>query len=207
LGPFSYVLAHEVAGVESLVVPGSADGTPSTYHSLIHANAATGIASLEELPGHSFAFVDPASASGHLIPRAMLVSAGIDPEQDLEMIFAGGHDASLLAIAGGRVDAGASSDGQFREMVQAGVIDEANFVTLARSEPIPSSPLTTRGDLDPALRERLLQALLRFHEEVPPEVAAGVLGEDRDRYVEAPDSLYDPIREVAEVLDLETLPE
>jgi phosphonate transport system substrate-binding protein len=207
-GPFSYILAHQVAGARALVVPGTDAGEPSTYRSQILANAEAGIADLDGLRGHSFSFVDPASTSGHLIPRSILVQNGIDPDRDLETIFAGGHDASLLSIDGGRVDAGAASEPQYLEMIEAGLIEEGNFVILAQSDPIPSSPYATRDDLDPGLRERLLQAMLRFHETATPEVAAEVLGAN-DRYVAADDASYDVIRETAEVLnlDLEALEE
>jgi phosphate/phosphite/phosphonate ABC transporter binding protein len=77
-GPFSYVLAAQVADARVFVVPGSADGITSTYNSLIVTHTASGITSLDELKGRNFSFVDPASTSGHLIPRAMLLKAGID---------------------------------------------------------------------------------------------------------------------------------
>ena len=101
-GPFSYVLAAQVADARVFVVPGSADGITTTYNSLIVTHASSGITTLDELKGRDFAFVDPASTSGHLIPRALLVKAGIEPERDMKTIFAGGHDASLLAINGKR---------------------------------------------------------------------------------------------------------
>jgi phosphonate transport system substrate-binding protein len=201
-GPFSYVLAHQVANAQALVMVGDADGNPSVYYSLIMANADAGIATLADLPGHSFSFVDPASTSGHLIPRFNLVNNGIDPETDLETIFAGGHDASLLAINEGRVDAGAASEPQYNTMVEEGLIDAANFVELLRSDPIPESPWAYRGDLDPALVERIRQAFLGFHEAVDPEVIAAILDDNGARYVAVEDSLYDPLREVVTVLDL-----
>src|SRR5262245_51139369 len=128
-GPFSYVLAAQVADARVFVVPGSADGITSTYNSLIVTHTASGITSMDGLKGRNFSFVDPASTSGHLIPRAMLMKAGIDPDKDLKTIFAGGHDASLLAINGKRVDAGAVSSTQHKRMIEAGIVDEANLLT------------------------------------------------------------------------------
>ena len=202
-GPFSYVLAHEVANAQALVMVGDAEGNPAVYYSLIVANADAGIAALADLPGHSFSFVDPASTSGYLIPSYNLVNNGIDPNTDLETIFAGGHDASLLAINEGRVDAGAASEPQYNTMVEEGLIDPANFVLLLKSDPIPESPWAYRGDLDPALVERIRQTMLSFHEAVAPEVIAAILDDNGAQYVTVEDSLYDPLRAVVDVLGLD----
>jgi phosphonate transport system substrate-binding protein len=202
-GPFSYVLAHEVAGARSLVVVGTPDGQPATYRSLIVANAGTGITDLEGIRGRSFAFVDPASTSGYLIPRATMVGAGLDPDQDLgETRFAGGHDASLLAVANGQTDAGAVADVTYRSAIAEGLVAEADVVIVAESDPIPESPFAVRDDLDPGLRERLKRAFLSAHEVLGEETINGILDQNGGRFVEAPDSLYDPLREVVQTLDL-----
>jgi phosphonate transport system substrate-binding protein len=202
-GPFSYVLAAQVAEARVFVVPGSADGITSTYNSLLVANAKSGITTVEGLVGHSFSFVDPASTSGHLIPRAMLLKAGVDADRDLKTIFAGGHDASLLAINGGKVDAGAVSSTQHKRMIEAGIVDASNLVTLITSDPIPSSPFAVRGSLDTGLQERFRDAFLDAHNYMSVEIRKELLGGETNRYVAADDSLYDPIRETAKILNLD----
>jgi phosphonate transport system substrate-binding protein len=202
-GPFSYVLAAQVADARVFVVPGSSDGITSTYNSLIVTHTASGITDLAGLKGRNFAFVDPASTSGHLIPRAMLMKAGIEPDRDLKTIFAGGHDASLLAINGKRVDAGAVSSTQHQRMIEAGVVDEGNLLTLITSDPIPSSPFAARGSLDAALAENLKQAFLDAHTSMTVEIRKELLGGETNRYVAADDTLYDPIRDTARILNLD----
>lgn len=202
-GPFSYVLAAQVAEARVFVVPGSADGITTTYNSLIVTHTASGITSMENLRGRNFAFVDPASTSGHLIPRALLMKAGLDPDKDMKALFAGGHDASLLAINGKRVDAGAVSSSTHKRMIDAGVVDAANLLTLATSDPIPSSPFTARASLDPSLAERLKEAFLEAHNYMTPEIRRELIGGEKNQYVAADDTLYDPIREVARILNLD----
>jgi phosphonate transport system substrate-binding protein len=202
-GPFSYVLAAQVADARVFAVPGSADGITSTYNSLLVANAKSAITTVDGLVGHSFSFVDPASTSGHLIPRAMMLKAGVDPDRDLKTIFAGGHDASLLAINRGKVDAGAVSSTQHKRMIEAGIVDANNLVTLITSDPIPSSPFAVRGSLDAGLQERLRDAFLEAHTYMSVEIRKELLGSETGRYVAADDSLYDPIRETARILNLD----
>jgi phosphonate transport system substrate-binding protein len=201
-GPFSYVLASQVAGAKSLVSPGNDAGEPSTYNSIIIAGANSGIKTLEDLKGHTFAFVDPASTSGHLVPRGMLLQAGINPDTDLEATFSGGHDATALAVNNGQIDAGAMAKSNYDRYLESGTIQEENFVIVATSDPIPEGPLAVSKDFDPAVAERLKQAMLRFHEvETDPAVLEIVI-ENGTRFVDAPDEIYDGLRALAEELQL-----
>jgi phosphonate transport system substrate-binding protein len=133
----------------------------------------------------------------------MLIKGGIDPDHDLKTIFAGGHDASLLAINGNKVDAGAVSSTQHARMIAAGVVDANNLVTLITSDPIPSSPFAARGSLDSGLADALKDAFLNAHSYMTPELRKELIGGETNRYVAADDSLYDPIRETARILNLD----
>ena len=72
----------------------------------------SGINSLKDLKGKSFAFVDPASTSGHLYPKTLLFSKGLDPKTFFgKSVFAGSHNAVVFSIYKGEVDGGAAYDG------------------------------------------------------------------------------------------------
>ncbi len=169
-GPFSYILAAERANATAIIAGGdNATGKVGSYHSLIIANKKSGITSTDDLLARSrettFAFVDPASTSGNLIPRGYLFSEGIDPDKDFkESIFAGGHDAVGLAVKSGKVDAGAIYDTGFERMVDSGALNPEEITVIWTSEPIPKSPLAVRGDMDPELVEMIQQAFLDMHD-------------------------------------------
>ncbi|MGH3147828.1 MAG: phosphate/phosphite/phosphonate ABC transporter substrate-binding protein, partial [Rubrobacter sp.] len=128
-GPLSYVLANEVADAEAIAVQTTEEGVKDpSYHSLMITQADSGITEIEDLEGKSFAFVDPASTSGNLFPRKAFDEAGMDPEKDLaESTYAGGHDASALAVTNGTVDGAAVADTTFDLMVEEGTINESEF--------------------------------------------------------------------------------
>ncbi len=120
-GPFSYVIASKVANAEA-IVNGVKESTGSaTYKSVIIVNAESGIKTLADLKGKTFAFVDPASTSGNLMPRKMLIENGINPENDFTEYLT--HNAVQYAIANGKVDAGAIGDNVYDRMIKEGEID------------------------------------------------------------------------------------
>ncbi len=199
-GPFSYILAAEEAGAEALVNGVRRDTGKATYKSIIITKADSGIETLEDLKGCTFAFVDPASTSGNLIPRKMLMENGIDPEEDFSTIhYAGTHDAVELAVKNGTVDAGALGDTTHKRMLKEGHVDPEDVHIVHESMPIPGSPIVVRGDLPQDLKDRIKQALLDMDEQTILRV--GGWG-DIEGYVEVSDSDYDVIRETKELLDL-----
>jgi len=202
LGPLSYVLAVERASAEAFAVQLTEEGGDApTYHSFIITQRDSDIQSLEDLRERTFAFVDPTSTSGNLFPRQGFTEAGIDPDNDLgDATFAGGHDASGLAVARGDVDAGAISSTVLGNMFAEGIIQEDEVRTVWESDPIPESPIAVRGDLSQEAKDRIKEVFVGLRaedvglDELSPDGAIG--------YIEAQDSDYDVIRDLAQTLDL-----
>ena len=110
LGPFSYVLATTVAPVEAFAVTVIARTMQPSYQSIIIAPKDGPVNSLADLKGRTFAFVDPGSTSGFMVPSAAFIKAGITPEKDFrQVMYSGGHDATIVAVGSGKVDAGSTS--------------------------------------------------------------------------------------------------
>src|SRR5467141_1239797 len=77
LGPFSYVLATTQAPVEAFAVTVIAKTMQPSYRSIIIARNESPISALVEIKGRTFAFVDPGSTSGYMVPAAAFIGAGI----------------------------------------------------------------------------------------------------------------------------------
>lgn len=200
-GPFSYVIAANVAGAEAIVNGVRKSDGKSDYRSIIVVNAQSGIRNLEDLKGKSFAFVDPASTSGNLIPRKMLIENGIDPDKDFgKFYYAGTHNAVEYAVANGKVDAGADSDNSYNRMVAAGEIDPKINKIIFTSDPIPGSPIALRNDLPADLKIKIQEALLRMDEQTIHKVSGWG---DISSYQKVSDSDYDIIRDTAKILGMD----
>lgn len=198
LGPFSYVLATTVADVEAFSVAVTKKTGQSAYKSLILARKDSGIKDLADLKGHTFAFVDPTSASGHLFPKAGLAQAGYEPEKLFSRVmFSGSHDASILAVENKKVDAAAVADRILASAVSKGVVKQDDFKVVWTSRPIPESPMVWRKDLDPALKQKVAAALASMKD--VPWGDQGVL----NGFQPTNDAAYDVVRETAKVLDLD----
>ena len=199
LGPFSYVLASKVAMAEALVGGVRKSTGKTSYNSIIITRPDTGIKTVEDLKGHSFAFLDPASTSGYLVPMNMFKEKGIDPNKDFtETIFAGSHVAVQLAVANGGVDAGADNMPTYELMVEKGEIDPEKQVIIWTSEDIPPSPISVRGDLPQEWKDKIKAVFL------DPEAAAITHAEGKMMgYAEVKDSDYDGLREIATNLGLD----
>lgn len=200
-GPFSYVIAANVAGAEAIVNGVRESDGKSDYHSIIVTRADSGIKSLEDLKGKSFAFVDPASTSGNLMPRKMLIEGGIDPDKDFSnSYYAGTHNAVEYAVANKKVDAGADSDNSYDRMVEAGEIDPKVNKIIYKSEPIPGSPIVVRGNLPEDLKEKIADALVNMDKQEIHKVDGwgGI-----SHYQRVKDSDYDIIRDIARVLNMD----
>ncbi|MGP4040099.1 phosphate/phosphite/phosphonate ABC transporter substrate-binding protein [Gracilibacillus sp. D59] len=201
-GPFGYIIAAERSGAVPIAIMGQSEES-AFYTSAIVVPADSDIESLEELKGTSFLFVDPASTSGNLFPRALLLDElGLENE-DLEGFFgsvaySGGHDKSLLALANGDADAAAVAPMTIDMFAKSGMINKDDYKVIATTDPIPSAPLTYREGLPEDLVEKIKEFALHYHEQNPEYFEL----QGANAYYPVDDSDYDAIRDVAERLNM-----
>jgi phosphonate transport system substrate-binding protein len=202
-GPLSYVLAHQVAKAEAIATYATADGAADTYTASIVTWPGSGIATLKEVAGHTFAYSDPASTSGHLFPAYGLKQAGIDPDKGVRAIYAGSHTASFEALRNHKVDAGELNSPQIVSAEVAGIWDPKAFVTLWTSSPIPQDPITVRADLPAGFKARLTEVLQHLDLTVIPADIRKITGLKGRGYVPQTDAAYDGIRDLVGVLHID----
>ena len=204
--PFAYIIASQKPGLLPIATIGRA-GKPSLYRSFIFTNPNTGIKSLGALKLHAsdltLCFSDPASASGHLIPRAYLTSIGLDPSKAFKQtMFAGNHASSILNVKSGKVDVGcSSSDLTYDKLVREGIIKREDIVTLWESPPIINNAIVMREELNIEFIDEVRTIYLNIAKENYPAFSAYAklyypnpvdMG-----YVPAYDSMYNSLREIA----------
>ena len=196
LGPFSYVLAASIAEVDPIAIAETQRQGPS-YRALIIARRDRNIRSLADLKGRTFAFVDPSSTSGHLFPKSAMLRAGLNPDTDMRAIFAGSHDASILAVQNGKVDAAAVADGLLEAAMARGIVKADDITIVWTSDPIPGAPVVMRRDLPEPFKQRIRAAFAAMHD-IP-----WAKGTTIKRWVPATDETFAIVRETSKILNLD----
>ena len=202
-GPLGYVLAHQVAKAEAVASFSQKDGKPMTYTASIVSWPGSGVTSLKGAEGHSFAFSDPASTSGHLFPAYALQKAGIDADKGVKPVYAGSHTATFEALRNHKVEAGELNSDQITSAQHQGMWQDGMFTTLWQSDPIPQDPIAVRGDLPAGLKARLTQILQNLDLKVLPQKDLDVLAGDGKSFVAIDDASYDGIRDMVKILKVD----
>jgi phosphonate transport system substrate-binding protein len=188
-----YVLDHERFGLELLVAPLVYD--EPIYYSYVIVPRDSPVQRFEELRGKRYAFSDPLSNSGHLVPVYMLARAGETPERFFRRhIFTYSHSANVEAVAVKFVD-GASVDSYVYDYLAATnprLTEKTRIIE--RSPPHGITPVVVRAGLDPALKARVRTILLEMDRD--PRGRDILKQMMIRRFVAAPDSLFDSIREM-----------
>src|SRR6185436_4818731 len=203
LAPASYVLAKNEADVK-VVLKSERKGIP-TYYAAIITRADSGIKTLDDLRGKTFAFGDALSTTGHVFPRKMFKERGIDPVRDFKQIlYSGGHDATVLAVLNRKVDAGAtyanSPDSQDTAWMRylKDPEDVKKIRAIAFSEPIPADNLVIRGDLDDTIAKKIVDVFVNLSRDPAGKKMLRELYQI-DGFVTATDKDYDSVREAFKI--------
>jgi phosphonate transport system substrate-binding protein len=162
-GPFSYVIArNNGAAIEPIAAQIEGPNEEPVYQSYGIVPKGSPIKDLAGFRGKKVCFVDPSSTSGYLYPSAGLLDVGIDPQKDVTPVFAGGHDASGIAVAKGNCEAGFAFDKIVdTELAKAGDINAGDLQVVWKSEPIANSPMAVRSDLSATVKEKLKGAVVK----------------------------------------------
>ena len=126
------------------------------------------IKSLADLKGKNVSFGSQSSTSGHLMPRAFLLDAKIDPDRDFKRVaYSGAHDATIAAVAAGKVDAGALNISVWEKFVADKKVDTSKVRVFFTTPPYYDYNWTVHADMPVALREKIVKAFLDLNKNTP----------------------------------------
>lgn len=191
LGGFTYVQAAARAGVKPLVQR-VAD---QQFHSLFITPAHSRIHSLSDLHGQ-FVFGDVNSTSGHLMPLYYMEHAKVDPKVIRGAIFSGAHDATALAIANGRAEAGAMDELVYRKMLATGQLKPDTVRVFYTTPTFFDYVWVANRNLDPKAADAFANSMLALRPDDPAQkTLLQIL--NAQHYVPAHDADYTKLRAAA----------
>ena len=188
-----YVEGHRDFGMELLCVPVCFGKTEYRSYFIVHKDSA--IQSIEELRGKLFAFSDPLSNTGMLIPSYTLAKMGETPELFFrKYIFTYSHDNSIRSVAEKFVD-GAAVDSliwEYLSVREPQLTAQTRIILKSPLYAIP--PVVISPGIDSELKEKLRSAFLNMHNDPRGrKILKRVL---IDRFTVVEDSAYDSIRQM-----------
>ncbi|MBL8514483.1 MAG: phosphate/phosphite/phosphonate ABC transporter substrate-binding protein [Betaproteobacteria bacterium] len=193
MGPWGYVLANHQAGAEAVATI-LYQGKPE-YFAIMVTGPNSGIKSIEDMKGKTFAFGDKGSTSGYLIPNHEFQKRGIDPEKYFSKVIYTKHQAIETQVTRGELDAGADYNRNRDAMIAEGLIKAADSRIIWTSAPLPNDAFAVSRDLaqDKAFTAKLVKAL----QAIGPLLATrpALLPKSYTGFVAKDNSYYKPIRD------------
>jgi len=191
-GPKSYVEASARANAQALALELDKSGAKGYYGVLI-SKKGSGIRTLDQAIKHNktFAFTDPNSTSGCLVPSVLFYRDLKTPPEKLfkEVSFSGSHGASILAVKNSKIQVAATNNIDLDRMIEKGAVSKEDFNYIWRSELIPGAPMCGRKDLPESLKAAFTGALMSFNFN-----KMGIEKIQNGGYAPVDDSTYDVVR-------------
>lgn len=195
-GGFTFVQANVRSGGK--IVPLVQREEDEKFRSVFITEAKSGINKLEDLKGHTLSFGSQSSTSGHLMPRSFLLAAKINPDVDLKRVaFSGAHDATIAAVASGKVDAGALNISVWEKFVADKKVDPTQVKVFYTTPPYFDYNWSVHADMPQALQDKIKAAFLALDPNTPQ--GKEILGLQRaTRFIATKPENYSGIKAAAE---------
>lgn len=166
ISSWPYILANQMA--DAWIIAGELRGGSNFYFSQYYARKDRGINTLADLRGKTVAFSSPTSGSAYLFPIAKLVEEGLIKNGDEAnrffkgIMFSGGYEQSLKALARGEVDAAGAADHAFNQYLTPE--EQGKIKVISRQGPVPVHGVAVKGNLPHELVARIQRAILDLNE-------------------------------------------
>jgi phosphonate transport system substrate-binding protein len=188
-----YVRGRDEFGLDILVMP-QINGK-AVYYSYIIVHKDSPIAGLKDLRGKTFAFTDPQSNTGRMVPTFMLAKMNETPETFFSRYFyTDNHDKAIMAVAQKNADGAAVDSLIWEYFNKTNPEYTSKTKVIIKSSPYASPPVVAGPHLTAELKEQLRDIFLGMHED--PEGREILNGMQLERFVRGNDSAYASVREM-----------
>lgn len=193
MGPWGYVLANNEAKAQAVATI-EYEGKPE-YFGIMVTNPKSGIKSMADLKGKTFAFGDKGSTSGYLIPFHYFQKQGINPDTYFSKVINTSHQAIQTQVTQGAIDAGADYNRNRDAMIADGLIKAEDSKIIWTSDPLPNDAFAVSSKLfeDKAFVAKLQEALLGIGAELKNQ--PNLLPPRYTGFAKKDNSYYKPIRD------------
>ncbi|EAW34174.1 phosphonate ABC transporter substrate-binding protein [Lyngbya sp. PCC 8106] len=195
LGGKSYIEAAKIANAEAFAQTVGLDGSKGYYAYLI-TNKDNPIVSqivnedgdqyvIKNASDLTFAFNDPNSTSGFLVPSYYVFAKNnVNPKKVFKkLIFSGNHEATALAIANNQVDVATNNSESLSRLEKTNPAAREKIQVIWTSPEIPSDPIAYRRDLPEELKTKIKDFFYNYNDETvlgPLEWSGFIVADDKN---------------------------
>ncbi len=213
MGANAIALGAERANIDPIVMKAE-DGDPekAVYRSLLITNASNDdINSIEDIKGHTMAFVDPESTSGNLVPTSEIIKAFPNDALDMDKLhtndafftavsYSGSHQAGIQAVARGDVEIVPVSNQILASEIASGNVNEADIKVIHESGTIPAEAMVVAEHVDDETRQMLVDFLVEYDNQA---YFTEVIKKDNARFIKCSIEDYAAVIELNNILNEE----
>lgn len=194
MGPAPYIILVDKFGKRPLLAA-FATKAGKSFRGVIVVRKESPTTTLSQLRGKTFAFGPPPSTMSYLVPRFMLLEAGIDLPQLGTTKFLNNHENIALSVLAGNFEAGAMKEDIFKQYEKEGLR------TIAVSDPMPDHLFVARANLPDDLVRTITTTMLTLQDSEDGRQILAAMQNNLVALVPAQDSDYDPLRKVLATLE------
>ena len=194
LGPAGYVRLTQQYGAKQPLAQMEISGKSQLF-GVIAVRRNSKLKKLSELKKMRFAYGDPDSTMSHVVPRYMLIRAGIPKGLPEQYKYLGSHRNVALAVLAGRYDAGAMKMEVYDELKSHGL------QVLKVSPGLPDHVFVARANLPHKLASNLRQTMLRLHKDPSGESVLGSIHKNLTALNRFADADFHSLRRMMETVD------
>jgi phosphonate transport system substrate-binding protein len=186
-----YVSGKQSCRFEALAIP--LVKQKPVYRAHLLTSRAASVSRFDDLRGKAFAFSDPDSTTGCIVPRFLLAQRGEQPQSFFSRtLFTYSHDNSMLAVSRSLVDAAFVHEHIWDFYLSKNPEAASRLRIVSSSEPYGNPPLVASAFVPEPLRQQVREALFAMHED--PKGAAILRALRIDRFIPPEERLYDPVQ-------------
>lgn len=168
-------------------------GEDDKFRGIILVRKDSGINRVADLKGKTVSFPAPTALAATMMPLSFLHSHGLDVNKDINRLFSGSHESSIMNVSLGKSDAGATWLPPWQAFIEHNPGLSAELEVKWETPHLVNNGLVARDDIPPEMVEKVRSLLvtLHTHEEGRRLLAALLL----THFENATEATYQPVRD------------
>lgn len=168
-------------------------GDDENFRGIILVRKDGGIRTVADLKGKKVSYPAATALAATMMPQYFLHTHGLDVNRDIENLYVGSQESSIMNVLLGQTAAGATWPVPWKTFVAEKPELAAQLEVKWQTETLPNNGWVARDDVPQAIRERVAQVLFSLQDsEQGRQMLARM---PISRFESATDATYQPVRE------------